>query len=77
MLHRFLPSTLTIVLKDEGADKMLNLFDGESDTPELIWETSMRGELRNVVGRLLDACIDERRKTGFGNELTSLTQLPV
>jgi hypothetical protein len=69
LLHRFLPSTLTVVLKEEGADKMLNLFDGESDTPELIWESSMRAELRGVVGQLLDACIDERRKTGAGNEV--------
>jgi hypothetical protein len=56
------------VLKEEGADKMLNLFDGESDTPELIWESSMRTELRRVVGQLLDACIEERRRAGVGNE---------
>jgi hypothetical protein len=69
LLQRFLPITLTIVLKEEGADKMLNLFDGESDTPELIWESSMRGDLRNVVGRLLDVCIDERQKAASGNEV--------
>lgn len=68
ILHRFLPSTLTVVLKEEGADKMLTLFDGESDTPELIWDSSMRGELRTVVGGLLDKCMDERKTTGSGNE---------
>lgn len=72
LLHRFLPSTLTIVLKEEGADKMLTLFDGESDNPELIWESSMRTELRCVVAQILDACIEERRQTGQGHGVFAL-----
>ena len=47
---------------------MLNLFDGESDTPELIWDGSMRGELREAAGLELDSCIKLRRDTGRGDE---------
>ncbi len=46
---------------------MLTLFDGESDNPELIWESSMRTELRRVVGYLLDSCIEARHQSGQGN----------
>ena len=47
---------------------MLNLFDGESDTPELIWDGSMRGELRKVAGSELDSCMQLRRETGHGDD---------
>ena len=47
---------------------MLNLFDGESDTPELIWDSSMRAELRRVIAEQLDICIAKRRESGIGNE---------
>ena len=47
---------------------MLNLFDGESDTPELIWDGEMRGELRNIAGIELDSCMQYRRETGHGND---------
>ena len=68
LLQRFLPATLIVILKEEGAETMLNLFDGESDTPELIWDSSMRSDLRRVVGSLLDSCVEERTRTGVGNE---------
>jgi hypothetical protein len=68
LLQRFLPATLAVVLKEEGPETMLNLFDGESDTPELIWESSMRAELRNIIAEQLDACIEKRRESGVGNE---------
>ena len=68
LLGHFLPSSLIVVLKEEGPDKMLNLFDGESDTPELIWDGEMRGELRNIAGIELDSCMQYRRETGHGND---------
>lgn len=57
-----------MILKEEGPETMLNLFDGESDTPELIWDASMRGELRKVAGLELDSCMQLRRETGRGND---------
>lgn len=57
-----------MILKEEGAEKMLALFDGESDTPELIWDSPMRVELRRVIGQILDQCVEERRKSGSGND---------
>lgn len=51
---------------------MLNLFDGESDTPELIWDATMRAELRKVTSHQLDECMSARRETGKGNENLSL-----
>jgi hypothetical protein len=43
---------------------MLKLFDGESDTPELIWNSSMRTELRTVLSEQLDKCLASRIETG-------------
>lgn len=68
LLQRFLPATLIVVLKEEGADKMLSLFDGESDTPELIWDASMRSDLRNVLAETLQDCIAKRQNEGVGDE---------
>jgi hypothetical protein len=68
LLQRFLPSTLVVVLKEEGPDVMLKLFDGESDTPELIWDGSMRAELRRVLAEELDTCIKDRKENGLGDE---------
>lgn len=47
---------------------MLNLFDGESDTPDLIWESSMRTELRKAIGQVLDSCIEARGENGVGDD---------
>jgi hypothetical protein len=68
LLTRFLPPTLVVVLKEEGPDVMLTLFDGESDTPELIWDGSMRTELRRVLAEHLDRCISSRREKGVGDD---------
>ena len=43
---------------------MLKNFDGESDTPELIWDSSMRAELRTVIAEQLDACLSNRKEGG-------------
>jgi len=72
LLGRFLPTSLIAVLKEEGPDTMLNLFDGESDTPELIWDSAMRGELRKVAGMELDLCMKFRRENGTGNDSFNL-----
>jgi DnaJ homolog subfamily C member 13 len=42
---------------------MLRRFDGESDTPELIWDSSMRSELRKVLADQLDRCLASRKET--------------
>ncbi|GKY91883.1 hypothetical protein MPSEU_000159900 [Mayamaea pseudoterrestris] len=55
-LDRLIPSTLTIILKD-NPEQLVTLFDGDSDSPELLWDAVMRGELRKVVGLQLDACL--------------------
>ncbi|CAB9505549.1 DnaJ (Hsp40) homolog, subfamily C, member 13 [Seminavis robusta] len=64
LLQRFLPSTLVVRLKEEGPDAMLKLFDGESDTPELIWDSSMRAELRGALSEQLDECLVLRKESG-------------
>mmetsp|Transcript_6988 Transcript_6988/g.16332 ORF Transcript_6988/g.16332 Transcript_6988/m.16332 type:complete len:3227 (-) Transcript_6988:18-9698(-) len=68
LLQRFLPLTLVVILKEEGPDTMLNLFDGESDTPELIWDGSMRTELRRVLAEQLDTCLSTRQASGVGDD---------
>lgn len=54
LVQRFLPNALTVVLKEEGPDSMLRIFDGESETPELIWDSEMRSELRLALAEKLD-----------------------
>jgi len=73
LLQRFLPMTLVVILKEEGPDTMLNLFDGESDTPELIWDGSMRTELRRVLAEQLDTCLGERQVSGVGDDEFALS----
>ena len=73
LFQRFLPPTLVVVLKEEGPDVMLSLFDGESDTPELIWDGSMRAELRRVLAEELDRCIKERQGKSVADEEFTLS----
>ena len=63
LLQRFLPLSLVVLLKEEP-EAMLKSFDDESDSPELIWDSSMRAELRGVVAGELDVCIADREKGG-------------
>ena len=62
-VERLLPATLTEILK-ESPEEMIKLFDSESDTPELIWNSSMRGELRKAIG---DHLLAESDAPGMAN----------
>jgi hypothetical protein len=59
LIGRFLPPTLVSILK-EGTGGFLGVFDGEAETPELIWDAEMRGELRGELGKMLDGIFMER-----------------
>ena len=50
-----LPLTLLTRLKDDP-EKMVKMFDEDSDNPELIWDASMRTDLRNALAPHLDEC---------------------
>ena len=63
LLQKFLPHALISTLKNEGAEKMLQVFDKDSETPELIWDSEMRKELRNGVKVILDDIMNERHST--------------
>ena len=54
LLYKFLPNSLVSMLKDDGAEAMLRVFDTESELPDLIWDAEMRGELRKGVRDILD-----------------------
>jgi hypothetical protein len=43
---------------------MLKNFDRNADTPELIWDASMRSELRSVLGAKLDSVLEQRQESG-------------
>lgn len=72
LLKQFLPESLVIVLKEQGSDVMLHLFDGESDTPELIWDSTMRAELRHLLAKHLDECMKHRKDKNYKDTLFSL-----
>ena len=63
LLHRFLPLSLTVLLKEEP-EAMVKSFDDETDSPELIWDSSMRAELRGVVASELDSYLSQREQSG-------------
>jgi len=42
------------ILKNSGPDSMLLAFDKENETPELIWDSETRKELRSATSDLLD-----------------------
>lgn len=65
LLDRFLPRTLGTILK-EDPEIMVKQFDSDADTPELIWDASMRAELRGVLAEQLDACTKKRSEESFG-----------
>jgi hypothetical protein len=60
LLRKLLPAPLVIELKENGAAAMLQSFDSNSDTPEFIWDDSMRVELDETMSSFLDSIMDER-----------------
>lgn len=68
LLYKFLPHALVSILKDEGAEAMLRVFDKDSERPDLIWCAEMRSELRKGVRVILDDLMKLRdaKATGDG-----------
>jgi hypothetical protein len=62
LLQRFLPPSLVVLLKEDGPDVMLKVFDRDHETPELIWNGAMRGELRAALAEQLDSFVKRRTK---------------
>ena len=58
-MKRVLPTTLITRLKEDPED-MLKQFDTNVDTPELIWDASMRNELRQALGCHIDLLVQTR-----------------
>ena len=52
---------------------MLKRFDQDSETPELIWNGAMRGELRAALAKQLDSFVKGRSEP---DEKTTAFQLP-
>ena len=71
LLYKFLPNALVSMLKDEGAEAMLRVFDKESELPDLIWDAEMRGELRKGVREILDDLIRVRDAKAAGDACPS------
>ena len=56
------------ILKNSGPDSMLLAFDKENETPELIWDSDTRKELKSAIADLLDKFYQlegENLKTDF------------
>ena len=71
LLYKFLPNALVSMLKDEGAEAMLRVFDKESELPDLIWDAEMRGELRKGVREILDDLMRMRDAKAAGDACPS------
>ena len=69
-MKRVLPTTLIARLKEDPED-MLNQFDADVDTPELIWDASMRNELRQVLGNHIDLVLQRRPEHVISDETTA------
>jgi hypothetical protein len=59
-LRKLLPSSLVIELKENGAGSLLQSFDHNSNTPEFIWDESMREELNKKLSVILDSIMDKQ-----------------
>jgi hypothetical protein len=80
-LGRFLPPTLVVRLKDDP-EAMLEVFDVDSESPELIWNGSMRAELRKVLGKVLDDILakgsgGDGKETNFTLPASTRARFPV
>lgn len=54
LLQRFIPTALVTLLKNNGPEALVLAFDDDSETPELVWDTSMRIELRQCISTFID-----------------------
>lgn len=59
LLRRFMPSAFVTDLQENGPASMLQLYDKNSDTPELIWDDTMRSDLDISISLLLDTFMDQ------------------
>ncbi len=57
LLQKFLPPSLLLILKEKGAELFLESYDINCENPELIWDLSMRKELRQSITEHLDPII--------------------
>jgi hypothetical protein len=48
VLGQLLPEAMVNYLENHGAEKFAQIFLGEFDTPEAIWNAEMRQVLRNI-----------------------------
>ena len=66
-LVRFLPPTLVAMLRD-SPELMVKEFDSEVDSPELIWDSSMRAQLRSLLDEQIDKVTEDaelRKSSSF------------
>jgi hypothetical protein len=57
VLGQLLPEAMVNYLENHGAEKFAQIFLGEFDTPEAIWNA----EMRQVPCRIKSVCIDNVR----------------
>ena len=67
VLRRFIPEPLVRLMKGRALENVVKIFDGVSETPELIWTSSMKDELRNAINSLLTFEGDVH--SGFGRSI--------
>ena len=53
LLRKFLPSSLIDILREKDSQQVLKMFDQDSETPVLIWDATMRRELKQAISASL------------------------
>ena len=53
ILRRFIPEPMVRLMKGRALDYIVKVFDGVSETPELIWTNRMKDELRTSISSIL------------------------
>lgn len=71
-LQKFIPPGLVTTLKKNGAEAMILTFDKDNETPELIWDGSMRFEVRNIISDVICTIFDADNRRVTQNKVFSL-----
>ena len=67
ILRKFIPEPLVRLMKGRALDHIIKVFDGVSETPELIWTNTMKDELRNAINSILS--VESDVHSGFGHPI--------
>lgn len=62
LLQSIIPTALVTLLKNNGPEALLLAFDEDSESPELVWDASMRIELRQCISNFIEKLFNPKNQ---------------